>query len=440
MCTCVRTHCPLPTPVVQRPAANPAPKRPEPATGNPAANPQSVSQRDFCETQDTTSAQFSGNQVNFPPTGDRQASRIQSKTIAINLMAAEKDVTRQLENTNLDPAQRESLEAQQQALAHLKNLMLQRPVQPLQTPAQTAAFQQALQSVLGDIDQTSHRIATALADPQLSPDRRGRLENKQQALQLARNALANGTAPNFAEPAHQSAFTRALTYPLDNPYLDNNDAEVLDLSTPCQVKNFLNSYAQVDQAIGSQDRTRAYAENQCTAASLVAAALLIPKTEGLKAMIDVMQTKETLPTEDQQFLNGLSQRIQDNKVTRGDIERLQDTLARQLAKAVNSEDHRLMTSEFTRFFQGSDFSKLMDQNGLSIWQEPGHSFLKIDDKTFFEPWPRSNGQIVTDPEEVKQYHDANTTCINNYTPVNPKLEREGSLARRAGAILDCRSH
>lgn len=221
------------------------------------------------------------------------------------------------------------------------------------------------------------------------------------------------------------AFSRTTAVRADYP--SNDDTEKLDLSSDQGVRDFLNSYVQVDQERAQDPEIRDRAEAQCTTSCTIAAYLISDKQSGLATLTAITQSKlvglarqrggipkdiRPLLQNSRPFLDDLQKKITDNKVTRGDIERFQEILSTLMNEGERTEGagslhekHDLLFGTVNTFFEGTDFHKMLAKEGLEIMGTHHHAVLKIKGKEVFDPFPAKDGQQLTaNPMHVSRYN------------------------------------
>ncbi|PKL74887.1 MAG: hypothetical protein CVV27_18215, partial [Candidatus Melainabacteria bacterium HGW-Melainabacteria-1] len=232
---------------------------------------------------------------------------------------------------------------------------------------------------------------------------------------------------------------------VSNPqsYPENDDTQQLDLS-PEKVKDFLNTYVQVDRGDIQDPALLARAKRQCATACVIAAYLQGEGLQGLSDLTSITQTKLMalakqrggIPQDirpilegSRPFLQGLQKRIEANQVTRGDIERLQDILStlmnegeRKSEEDLQAEtertgkpavsghiDHGVSFNTVNSFFEGTNFHEMLAKHDLEIMGMSEHAVLKIKGREIFDPFPREAGQQITSNIwEISRYNQSQT--------------------------------
>lgn len=241
-------------------------------------------------------------------------------------------------------------------------------------------------------------------------------------------------------PGCEAAFSRRQA--TRDAYPSNDNTEVLDLTSEQGVRQFLNTYVQVDQERAQDPQRRDQAERQCATSCVVAAYLVADQEKGLGKLAEITQErltklaktrgaisesarpilKDSLP-----FLQGLQQRVKENKVTRGDVERLQEILSTVIneTQALDGmkEDHGLLFPEVTQFFEGTDFKAMLAQHGLEIMGVADHAVLKIKGTAVFDPFPQQDGQQFTEnPWHISRYNHSQSRQIDMYGETSSRIK------------------
>lgn len=225
-------------------------------------------------------------------------------------------------------------------------------------------------------------------------------------------------------------------------YPANNNTEPVDLSSKQGVERFLDTYAQVDQERGADPVSRGRGERQCATACVIAAYLVSDQQTGLEKLTKITEDRlvalakqrngisesaKPFLKDSRPFLEGLQKRIGENKVTRGDIERLQDILSTVINESGTVDglkaDQSLLLDDVRKFFEGTDFKPMLAKHNLEFMGVPDHVVLKIEGKSVFDPFPQVGGDQLTDnPWHVSRYNHSQQQEENLHGQINSSLK------------------
>lgn len=195
----------------------------------------------------------------------------------------------------------------------------------------------------------------------------------------------------------------------------DGSVELGPLTTRAQRVDALRNISQLD---GLSETANQNDRNRCGPSCIVAAALYSDGTNGLKTLMSAISEYNEDNDLEQNLSNfsAIRRRLNNGTATRHDVSRIQDALYRVLAAEEDDDNPYIRSSSLEDFIDSSsDIEELFEDEELSILlidtgdsDDDGNHFVLTDGSGFYDPWPRTDGQIIesTDTSTVRTYNQA----------------------------------